>query len=516
MSETTSRGLGRLVNWTGQQLSRWWIALIVLAGGAVAGSQFASPNKRVLQVVAAAIVVIGAIRLQSLAGLLILIPLLPFPKATTYGGTTFAFVLFVFLVWLGKVTLKIERVEGRSPMDVPVVLLVLAYLLSFSQIDSTDILLPALTNFFRALVYMAIAYLVVHLIKTEEQLRKILISITIMAVLVQLTALFELAFPATAIIPGWIDLSAGRMSEYVREGLEIKNMRVGGAFQDYELLAEFCGMIIILQWFLLMRAKGLWNRVGVSALLALSGFVLLATVTRGAIFSLAAATAYLLWMTRHRIRFHTLVIGVTGVLGVGFLLLNFVSGHTRSGNILDRLAETKFVSGVPDTRQGAWSDAWGRIWDSPILGHGPYFSHAGAIRDFSWPHCNYLFYWHITGVIGLAAFLFILWRLWKTTERHSPHMGHSLYSGALLLALRGMLIMFAVDQIKIDYIRNTTYPYWVWLFFGLIIATSRLAAQEKLGRSAQPVPKQESRRLRPPPISPLPVATSSPGQPGPL
>jgi O-antigen ligase len=479
---------------------RWWIAGVVLLGGAIIGSQIASPNRRMIQVIAAGVLVLGALRVNSLMGLLILIPLLPFPKVTAYGSTNVAFVLFIFIIWMARVVLRTERAEGRSAIDLPVVLLIMAYLLSFSQIDDHAIIRSALTNFFLALTFIAICYLAVHLIHDERQLRKVVWSIIIMGGLVQFTALFELAFPDRALVAGWIDLTVGLRHEYIREGLEIRNMRVGGAFRDYELLAEFCAMLILLQWFVLMQTRGLWARTGVVVLIGVSTFVLIATVTRGAIMSLAIAGAYLIWMTRRRIKFHTFVLAALGAIIAAWVLFGVVTTQTRSGNILDRLMGTEFKGLVPDSRTVVWADAWKRGWESPILGHGPYFTHRVGVKHFYWPHNNYLFYWHIVGFFGLAAFLFVIFRLWRASRFHAPNLGNKSYAGGLLLALQAMLLLFVVDQIKIDYIRSTIYPYWVWLFFGLIVATSRIARQE-IQEQEQPVRQlvEESRepaRLR--------------------
>jgi hypothetical protein len=107
-------------------------------------------------------------------------------------------------------------------------------------------------------------------------------------------------------------------------------------------------------------------------------------------------------------------------------------------------------------------------------------------------------YWHMLGIVGLAAFLWLLWRLWRETGRAGPHLGHPAYTSSLLLALRAMLILFAVDEIKIDYLRNPTYSYWVWMFFGLIVVAGRIAKQEApaVAASDEPAPRGgQPRRL---------------------
>lgn len=484
-----------LLDFTLKWVRRGWVWVAVGMIGLVLGSQLHTPNQRVIQVIAACILALGALRVQSVVGLILLIPFLPFPKVTTYGSTNVAFVLLVFIIWLARVVLKLEKTAGRSPLDLPVLLLISAYLLSFSQIENPDFIFGALTKFFLALTFIAIAYLALHLIHDEGALRRVVTSILVMAALVQLTAVFELIFPNRSIVPGWIDLSVGDRLDYVMQGLEIKNLRVGGSFGDYELLAEFCAMMILLQSFVLLQAKTKVQRLFAAGLLLMSVFILLSTVTRGAIVSLAVAGAYVLWIVRRRIRFTTLVIVSAVVVASSALLLNFVTLHTKSGNIVERFAGTEFEGVVPDTRQNVWKQGWERVWESPVLGHGPHFEARRGVRQFFWPHNNYLFYWHITGIVGLLAFLFVLWRVWQATNRHATYLGHASYSGGLLLALRAMLLLFVVDQIKIDYIRNSIYPYWIWLFFGLTIAASRLAGAHAAATS--PVPAGGAQPARP-------------------
>jgi O-antigen ligase len=262
--------------------------------------------------------------------------------------------------------------------------------------------------------------------------------------------------------------------------------------------------MVLLLWFLLMRARTTWARTGIVALLLLDTFVLLATVTRGALVSLAVAATYLAWRTRRRIRFHVFVISLAVILGAGSLILDFVAHHTHSGNVMERMEKTKFEGAIPENRVIVWVEAWDRIMKRPILGYGPYYEPRGGVSEVYWPHNNYLFYWHMLGIIGLLAFLWILWRLWRETGRASPYLGHPSYAASLLLALRAMLVLFIVDQIKIDYLRNPTYAYWVWMFFGLIVVAGRIAKdQEQEAVVAAPVAAGGPRPRRLPAVSPV-------------
>ena len=473
-----------------------WIAAVVALAAVVVGSQIVKPNPRTLQVVAATFLVGLAARLSSFTSLLLLVVIVPFPKATSYGGTTLAFVLLIFILWLVRLTLRIEKPGGRSPIDLPVIALVSAYLLSFSQIEEPGKIYPAVVTTAYTFTHIFLGYLIIHLTRSERQLRQLVGAILVMAVLVQLTAIFELVFPTRPLIPGWIDLRSQGRFEYMKAGLEIINVRVGGAIGDYELLAEFTAMILLLLWFLLVRTRTTWGRVGVIALIVLDVFVLLATITRGALISLAIASPFVAWRARRHIRFHTFVITLGLVLGGGWMVLDFVAHHTRSGNVMERMEKTTFVRGVPDNRTLVWADAWERILKRPVFGYGPSYAETKTeirrdVKPRFWPHNIYLMYWHMLGIVGLGAFLWLMVRLWAATRRAASSMSDPSYARGLLLALQGMLLLFLVDQIKIDYLRNSVYSYWVWIFFGLIIAAGRIAAAEATAPSpAGPAPER--------------------------
>ena len=55
--------------------------------------------------------------------------------------------------------------------------------------------------------------------------------------------------------------------------------------------------------------------------------------------------------------------------------------------------------------------------------------------------------------------------------RHKASIISSPFPDAFSKVLHVTLVMFLFDQIKIEYLRNNIYIYYVWLFFALIPAT---------------------------------------------
>jgi hypothetical protein len=95
-----------------------------------------------------------------------------------------------------------------------------------------------------------------------------------------------------------------------------------------------------------------------------------------------------------------------------------------------------------------------------------------------WPHNVYIFYAYIIGVFGLACFLWFLTELWKASRPRAASLGSGTYIEGATLLSRVMLFTFMIDQIKIDYLRNANYSFFVWFLFGLLYAINRVARTE--------------------------------------
>ena len=479
------------MNWlgTGSQApggDPWWkralgwvaFAALVLVVGTLAGQQIATPNMRMLQVVAAGLLVLLAFRSKSVSALMLAVLFLPFPKGTSYGNTNSAFILLIFIIWLYRVSRKLAPPPRWTAMDVPVIGLVMAYALSFYNVDNTQEIPLAWSIYLSFFTYLFLAYMVINIVRTTEDVQKIVMTQSISCALVCLIGVYEVFNPSSVIIPGWIEFSGGY--EFVEQGV-----RIGSTFLDFELFAEFCTLNLLLQIFLLQRAKTKSRRFAIAALMGLTLFCLFATVTRGAILSLSAGLVYLLWLSRRRVNFVRLVglgaVAVVLVLGAD----QFVSRFTRSASVLERLMGTELKGGVvPETRAGVWEQAINNILDHPVIGHGPYYPAERGLVTLYWPHSLYLFYAYIVGAVGLAFFLWILATLWKATRPRAASPGSGTWIEGATVIFRVMLLTFMVDQIKIEYLRNERYSYFVWMMFGLMMAIGNVARTEAAQRQA--------------------------------
>ena len=383
-------------------------------------------------------------------------------------------------MYLARLTLGQVPALVRTPVDAGMGVLVGCYALSFYNIDNPVILTRAVQNLFSILASFMLFYLTANFIRTEDELKRFSKILGIALTMIVLVGLYELLLPGRALIPHWI-LGGGNGIKSPTEGY-----RVGGPFADFELYGEFMAVSFFLALFLFQRASRPNLRFFTGALTILTVFGLLSTVTRGATLSYLGGLVYFTWLMRRRLKFRdfsaALLAGIAIYLGLEFVVTNF----TRSGSVFERLIATHFVHGLPDSR-AMWPIIWERVLQHPIVGHGPYYD-LGLQRGltgrglyvYTWPHNQYLFYAHTIGLLGTAAFLFVAIRLLVVSFRdRAAGLQEPSFARSFMLALHVMLLVFLVDELKIDYLRNPIYMYYPWLLMGLIAATHRIIQQQK-------------------------------------
>jgi len=447
--------------------------LAVAAIGVLLGLQYVAPNKRVLQVLAAAVLFGVAWRLDLVTGVGVLLLALPFPRGTVFGNTNLALILLLLVIWMLRFSTGHAPRPERTPLDGPIVGLLIAYLLSFNNVRAEH-LAGALNNASLFVGTVLTYVLVVNNVRTTRDLRVLHGFYLALLGVVLLVSLYELAFPGRPLVAGWIEFEHG-----VTEGIDRRNMRIGGPFFDFELLAEFTALGLLFLGFLLFQASSTTRRVLLGGLLALCLFILFATVTRGAIVALAAALLYLGWLVRRRLRFVPLTIGVVAALIALAVVYGLVSRYTQAGDVVARFGETTFVDGLPDSRADVWPMAVERWLRHPVIGSGPYYASREGLRTWYWPHNLYLFVLNIVGVVGFAFFAWLLWRLWRATRPETDDLGDANYAAAYLLMARVQLFLLLVDQIKIEYLRNPIYQFQVWVMFALWIAARQIVERER-------------------------------------
>jgi O-antigen ligase len=460
----------------------WLIgALLVVAVGIVLGIQYVAPDKRVLAVMAATVVLGIAWRLDLVSGIGMLLLLLPFPRSNVYGSTNVAFILLLLILWFLRMSQGSAARPRRTALDAPIIALLMAFLISFYNVEAHNMRF-ALANYATLLSGVVLFYLIVHNVRSSRDLERIhqfqIATITIVC----LIAVFELNHPGAVLIPGWIDFKGT-----TGEALNTRNIRVGGPFFDFELLSEFCAISMMLVLFHLVRARTPTRRVLMAGLLMLVAFIQFATVTRGGIIALVIGLFFLMWLLRRRIQFVPLVLSVTTGIAL-FLAMNFYVAHfTRSGDLLKRVLDPQTFeveNGMPLNRSRLWVQAFERMMRHPIIGHGPYYDVERGTTFWYWPHNGYLFIGNLVGIIGLAIYVWLLIVLWRQTRPGSSTYDDPDYARAFLVFGHAQLFIFLVDQFKIDFMRNAIYTLHVFVMWGVLAAAGAVAreAPESAGR----------------------------------
>jgi hypothetical protein len=464
--------------------------LAVLAIGVVVGVQYLAPDKRVLAVSAALVVFGIAWRLDIVSGLGVLLLALPFPRAESFGSTNVAFILMLAVIWLLRYTQRSAPGLRRTPLDAAIAAVILAHVVSFYNVNDLHSLGGGLSNFSLFLSCVIMFYLVVANVRTEADLKRLHLFQVVSIGVIYLFCLWELTFPGHTLFAGWIDLSKMSNPE-----LDVRNYRVGGPFFDFELLAEFTAMNLIFFCFLVAQARSTTRRTIFIGFLLVTVLILFSTITRGGMAALGVGLAYLLFISRRRIQVVPFTILAGASLAV-FLGMNFYVAHfTKSGNVFTRFQETKFVGLVPDSRAEVWPQAWARWMQHPLIGWGPYYEGRHGLTTWFWPHCLYLFIGNYIGIVGFLAFMWMLWGLFRSSTPPTDRLNDPSYARAFLLAAHVQLVIFLVDEIKIEYLRNAVYQFQIWVMFSTLVAASLIVKQQAVGS------RQAAETVRPiPPI----------------
>jgi hypothetical protein len=401
-------------------------------------------------------------RLSMAAAVNVLVFLLPYPKGTVFGSTNLAFIMIVFVIWLLRLSLRTAAPARSSPLNLPILGMLLWAVLSFYNIRSDFALERALQNFESFVACVVLYYLIVNCVRTQVDLERLHSAQMITALGVFFVATWELHNPGRILIPGLLDFTGTLGNDF-----NTRNVRVGASFRDYELLSEYCGIMFLFTLFQLMRAKSQTRRALLGLFCLFNVYTLFTTVTRGVIVSLVAALPYVFFVVRRRMNPVRFVAAVSVILMLGIGMNFLVAHYTNSGNMFERLGETRVVHGiVPEARAAPWTNAWKRALVHPILGQGPYYDELPGY-EYWWPHNVYLFIANLYGFPGLGFYLMLLGGLVMLLRPVVDDLQHESYADAYLIVARAQLFLFMLNELKIDYLRNAIYQFQVWQFFGM-------------------------------------------------
>jgi putative inorganic carbon (HCO3(-)) transporter len=135
-------------------------------------------------------------------------------------------------------------------------------------------------------------------------------------------------------------------------------------------------------------------------------------------------------------------------------------------------------------RNNLWHEAVAIITDFPILGCGlntysvvaPHYK-LGVSESGIYPHNSYLQMTAEMGIVGLAAFLWVIIRLFKTSLESIKRIKDGFYSNVLIGLLAGMLAFLIHSFFDVNFYA-LQLANLMWFIMGLIIAVQRIALNE--------------------------------------
>lgn len=420
----------------------------------------------------------------------ILLMLIPFqPVATSYGSANvvMTFVLAGALMVRGRLQ--------YVPMLGIILAVIFAYLVSISQLPRSlyvlhGIEIIALVSGF---LVFTLAYNLAREVEDHRSVINLLISANVLAALYCVVQ-FTVSPGESLELFGVKELS---LNENRGEG----DARLVGPFGTPGLTAAYFMWMTLILLYEVLHSQGR-RRVLISILIVTNVTMLIATANRGSFIVLLAGLLGFLFLFRARLGF-TRILGV--LVGSTIILVGttaFVATYTEFGQMSDRLARTMETrDGLPATRAASWPVAWKNVQQKPWLGHGPRimgqherrFRHVPPEQLVSqYPHSLYLHLLVTVGIVGTLCMLFfiisVLWRI-----RQGVKTGHfrSEYEKGWLLVGLILVVAFLVDELKIEFLRNTSvdYAHFVFAVFGIFLGWADKARRQAI--VTEPVPTSE-------------------------
>jgi O-antigen ligase len=456
------------------------IAGLVTIAAYISAQQAVSPQRRVIKLAVLLGLMALILRFDMVYAIYLFTVLFPFPSGVALGSTNVILMTIIPLIWAVRATsTKQKFFLAKTSVDFPIILFLFAHVLAFINVRNTYELVESFNVVWRTIATVMYFYMIVTFVNDEKKIITLTKVLCVVCSVVMLTAVLELFFPGVSIIPGWIGLRA-RMGEGLISA-RIEGMRVGGAFGSHGLLSDFGTQVFFLLVYHTIKTRNPLEKTIWLGLTLLTVVAVMATANRGAFIGFVAGLSYLLYLFRKQVSTTRIVVAV-GVIAALFAGAEFVlTRFTVAESLTSRFVGTEFQGIVPDTRKNTWKPALERSLEHPFVGWGPFYNVGEGLEKKQWPHNGYIFYLHTIGIFGLLAFLAVIYRVWKNSSSYNTPGTMGTDIGDISRVLRVILTVILVEQLRTDHQRDDIYPFIVWLWFGLVTATS-LVINEKFGK----------------------------------
>lgn len=480
IKKTTGSLLSQLVE-KRERLVDWAWRIITVSGlvgiaAYFAAKQAVTPHRRYIKVAVFLWLLMLMLRFDMIYAVFLFTVLFFFPSGVSIGSTNSILMTIIPLVWLIRASSTKVRLLTKTPLDYPIILLILAYVISFFNVETQRMVVLGVSVCWRLLAALAFFYLIVRFVDDEIKFRRMTKVVAVAATLVMLTAIIELFFPGAEIIPGWIGLKTRGLGTGTLT-YRIEGIRVGGPGLGHGALSDFASISIFFMIYHFLRSKNPLEKSVWATTSVMTFIVMLATANRGAILAISVGVIYILFLLRKKLSMTKYVLIVTSLVLLFLGAQMALERYTYATSIYDRVMGTTFKSGIPDTRVGAWVPVFWAAFDHVFIGHGPRYEIGPT--GLPWPHNAYLFYFYTVGLFGLGAFIFIVVRVVKLSLLYRKPDIQNTFMGDIMLILHVQLVMSLIEQLRTDHQRDDVYVYFIWLLFGLITAAAQIITKHK-------------------------------------
>ncbi len=491
-----SSGYKRLSDWGWRIIP---VVSLTVITAFLLSKQIVSPHRRLVKLSVVFALMTLMLRFDMVYSIYLFVFLFPFPSSISVGSTNSILMTLIMLIWFVRANSEKSKFFYRTVVDKFIILLLMAYIVSLFNVETFAGIRQGLMVIWRQLSAIIFFYLIVRFINTEAKLEKFTWVIGLAAGFIFLTGMIELFFPGTTLIPGWIGLG-----ERLGQGTlsyRVEGIRVGGAVASHDLISDYATLMLFFMAYHFIRARNpIWKIVWLGTGL-MTFAVLLATANRGAFFGFVIGVLYFLWTFRRSFSLTKYVVFLTlavSLFATGQVLLD---KYTYSASITQRVMATEFEGVVPDTRVNTWRPALKESTKHIVVGHGPVFRLGPGLGRLLWPHNSLIYFLYTLGLLGLTAFLLILYRIFRlSTFYRKPFLeGTNLRTLAAIFHIQ--LVMNFFEQMRTDHQRDDIYIYVVWMLFGLIVAVSNIIQdrEKSLTYNAGSRAEPESGLMTPPP-----------------
>ena len=413
--------------------------------------------------------------LVALIGLICLLPFgaLPFKIGFTPTFLDLALIA-IYFVWVVRIAKGKAGSFIGTELGLPIVVFMLLACASFiAGLAHAYLSQYILRHFAELLLSIALFFVVVNCVRTQRQLRQLILVIMLAGCAASLLGIFLYVIPEEWSIRllsalGRVGYPTGSgVLRYVEDNPDLP-MRAISTSTDPNVLGGLLILITTLTTAQLFARQPILSRRLLAGMVLVDALCLYLTYSRGSMAGLAAGIG-LLALVRYRKLIPLMVVG-------GLLLLLLPQAQSYVQHFIEGLQMQDLATQM---RLGEYKDALSLIARHPWIGVG--FAGTPESSLYIGVSNVYLLIAEEMGLVGLASFVGVLFlffrRAWRSWRMVQQHLGVEAIALGLVASLAGILVGGIFDH----YFFNLNFPHSVsifWLYMGLAMVAIRLGSGE--------------------------------------